>query len=125
MKSRGEEAQRFDWKKNGIFPPVRKRVADIVKVRDIPMRAHRRPNFEFIAAAYALPKGQGISIFCDGPKHGNHKASGISYAARQMGMPVATRVRRVQCAKGGGQEWKIFIFKKSDLTLRRNGRSAR
>jgi hypothetical protein len=95
--------------------------SQVVTVADVPPRVPFSKWGTFIEKVYTLPKGRGLvtpTIHDQGLA--KRRAFSIHARGRDIGKPVTCLVRF--CDVGRIRGWRVFVFRRTDVTKRRNGK---
>lgn len=97
----------------------------VVRVKDVPPRIPYSQWGSLIEKVYTLPKGQGLQT----PTMHDHgmakrRAFSIHQRGTALGKPVTCLVRftGLQGGATGTIGWRVFVFRRTDVTKKRNGR---
>lgn len=96
----------------------------VVSVKDVPPKIPFSRWGTLVQKVYSLPRTKGLSLpTMHDQGMAKRRAFSISNRAKAMGMPVTCRVRF--CDFDSVKGWRVFVFKRSDLTKKRNGKETR
>lgn len=98
--------------------------ATVVSVSDVPPKLPFSKWATLVEKVYRLPKGKGL---CLPTMHDKgmciRRVFSIQARGRSVGKPVTCRVRFTDTNRVRG--WRIFVFRRSDLTKKRTGKETR
>lgn len=123
-----EDAQRFSRRGSGmqLFRHPEVDNFDVVTVADLPLTRRESTYDSIVRYVHSLPKGTGIRLRNRNPQdRATGRATAIRSWSQKIGKPVATQVRSAGGERGQGDGYQIWVFKRTDFVMKRNGHAQR